>query len=258
MIATFNHTRYMTLRHLRSLARQPLYIAFSLVQPIIYLLLFGALFQKVAELPGFGASSYITFLTPGVVIMSALFGAGWSGMGIVNDLDRGVLDRFLVTPASRVALIAGRLVQVATVTVIQSSIIVGLGLIVGARFAGGPLGVIALIACAVLLAAPFAALSIGMALLARKGESVIGAVNFILLPLTFLSSVFMARGLMPAWMQTIARFNPVNWAVDAARSALASGADWEIVLTRVGLLLALAIVCTWLSMRAFRTYQRSV
>ncbi|MBX5493270.1 MAG: ABC transporter permease, partial [Chloroflexi bacterium] len=157
MIATFNHTVYMALRHLRSLARQPWYIAFSLVQPIIYLLLFGALFQKVAELPGFGADSYITFLTPGVVIMSALFGAGWSGMGIVNDLDRGVLDRFLVTPASRVALIAGRLVQVAVVTVIQSSIIVGLGLIVGARFAGGPLGVIALIACAVLLTLPFGA-----------------------------------------------------------------------------------------------------
>ncbi len=97
-----------------------------------------------------------------------------------------------------------------------------------------------------------------MALLARKGESVIGAVNFILLPLTFLSSVFMARGLMPAWMQTIARFNPVNWAVDAARVALASGADWALVLTRVGLLLALAIVCTWLAMRAFRTYQHSV
>ncbi|MBX6770747.1 MAG: ABC transporter permease [Chloroflexi bacterium] len=258
MIVTFNHTIYMTMRHLRSLARQPWYIAFSLMQPIIYLLLFGALFQKVAELPGFGAGSYITFLTPGVVIMSALFGAGWTGMAIVNDLDRGVLDRFLVTPASRVALIAGRLVQVAVVTVIQSSIIVGLGLIVGARFAGGPLGVIALIVCAVLLGAPFAALSIGMSLLARKEESVIGAVNFVLLPLTFLSSVFMARSLMPAWMQTIARFNPVNWAVDAARSALASDADWGLVLTRIGLLLVLAIVCTWLSMRAFRTYQRSV
>jgi ABC-2 type transport system permease protein len=258
MIATFNHTVYMALRHLRSLARQPWYIAFSLGQPIIYLLLFGALFQKVAELPGFGADSYITFLTPGVVIMSALFGAGWSGMGIVNDLDRGVLDRFLVTPVSRVALIAGRLVQVAVVTVIQSSIIVGLGLILGARFAGGPLGVIALIACAVLLTLPFGALSIGMALLARKEESVIGAVNFLLLPLTFLSSVFMARGLMPAWMQTVARFNPVNWAVDAARAALASEADWGLVFSRVGFLLALAIVCTWLAMRAFRTYQRSV
>jgi ABC-2 type transport system permease protein len=257
-MATFSHTWFMTLRHLRALVRQPWYVAFTLVQPIIYLLLFGGLFSKVADLPGFGAASYITFLTPGVVIMSALFGAGWTGMSIINDLDRGVLDRFLVTPASRVALIVGRLVQVAAVTVIQSLVIVGLGLLVGARFGGGPLGVIALIGCAVLLAAPFAALSVGMALLARKQESVIGAVNFVLLPLTYLSSVFMAQALMPAWIQAIARVNPVNWAVDAGRLALGTGADWGLVATRAGLLLALATACTWLSLRAFRAYQRSV
>ncbi|HEX5415535.1 MAG TPA: ABC transporter permease, partial [Chloroflexota bacterium] len=168
MSTAMTHTWHMTARHLRALIRQPWYVAFTLVQPIIYLLLFGGLFQKVAELPGFGAASYISFITPGVVIMSALFTAGWTGMSIIDDLDRGVLDRFLVTPASRVALIAGRLVQVAAVTVIQSSVILVLGLAVGARFAGGPLGVVALIGCAVLLAAPFAALSVGMALLVRK------------------------------------------------------------------------------------------
>ena len=204
------HTWYLTLRQLRNLSRQPWYIAFTLVQPVIYLLLFGSLFQRVAELPGFEAGSYVTFLTPGIVVMSALFNAGWSGASMIEDLDRGVLDRFLVSPASRVALIAGRLVQLAAVTVIQSVIIVGFGLIVGARFAGGLPGVVVLIACAVLLAAPFGALSNGIALLARRQESVIGAVNFLLMPLTFLSSVFMAPDLMPEWMQGVARFNPAN------------------------------------------------
>lgn len=257
-MTVLTHTYYMTLRHLRALIRQPWYVAFTLVQPIIYLLLFGSLFQNIVELPGFGAASYVTFLTPGVVVMSVLFGAGWTGMGIIEDLDRGVLDRFLVTPASRASLILSILAQQAVVAVIQSLIIIGLGLLVGARFAGGAPGVVALLVCAVLLASPFAALSIAMALMVRKQESVIGAVNFILLPLTFLSSVFMAQTLMPTWMQVIARLNPVNWAAEAGRTALSAGADWSMVLTRAGLLLALAIVCIWIAMRSFRSYQRSV
>ena len=255
---TLAHTWHMTMRHLRNLSRQPWYIAFTLLQPVIYLLLFGSLFRRVTDLPGFDTGSYITFFTPGIVVMSALFGAGWSGMGVIIDLDRGVLDRFLVSPASRVALLAGRLVHQAAVTVIQSAIIVVLGLIVGAQFPNGLLGVVVLIGCAILLAAPFSALSIGIALLARKQESVIGTVNLVQMPLTFLSSVFMAQGLMPEWMQGIAVFNPVNWAVQAGREALAANVDWGLVLSRAEYLLAFAIVCGWLATLSFRAYQRAV
>ncbi|HEX5482854.1 MAG TPA: ABC transporter permease, partial [Terriglobia bacterium] len=216
---TLSHSLYMTVRHFRALMRQPVYIAFTLVQPIIWLVLFGQLFKNIVLLPGFGASAYVDFLTPGVVIMTVLFGAGWSGMGVIRDLDHGVMDRFLVSPASRVALIAGRLIQLATVAVIQSVLIVVLGLIMGARFPGGIAGVILLIICAVLLAVPIGALSCAMALVARKEETVIAASNFILLPLTFLSSVFMAANLMPDWIQAVAHFNPVEWAVVAGRSA---------------------------------------
>ena len=191
-MTTLTHSWYMMARHLRNIMRQPLYIAFTLVQPVIYLLLFGELFKRVVELPGFTAGSYITFLTPGIVVQTVLFTAGWSGMSVIEDLDRGVLDRFLISPASRLSLITGRPIQLAAVAVIQSLIIVGLGLLRGASFPGGLPGVAVLIACAVLLAVPFGALSSAMALLARKGESVVAAVNFVLLPLTFLSSVFIA------------------------------------------------------------------
>jgi ABC-2 type transport system permease protein len=255
---TLAHSFYMTLRHFRNLMRQPLYIAFTLVQPIIWLVLFGQLFKKVVLLPGFGASTYVDFLTPGVVIMTVLFGAGWSGMGIIRDLDLGVMDRFLVSPASRVALIAGRLIQLALIAVIQSVLIVALGMILGARFPGGARGVGLLIVCAVLLAVPIGALSSAMALIARKEETVIAASNFILLPLTFLSSVFMARNLMPGWIQAVARFNPVEWAVIAGRSALSAHISWPLVATRIGFLVALTIVTAGLATRAFRIYQRSV
>lgn len=258
MTTAIAHTWYMTLRHLRHLARQPWYIAFTLVQPVIYLLLFGELFKRVADLPGFDASSYISYLTPGLVIMSALFSAGWTGAGVIDDLDRGVLDRFLVTPVARMALIAGRLTQLAVVIAIQSTIIISLGLIVGARFPGGPLGVAVLVACAILLAAGFGALSCGMALLVRKQESVIAAVNFVLQPLTYISTVFMAPSLIPEWMQVVARVNPVNWAVEAGREVVGASANWDVVLWHTGYLLVFVLACAWFSVRAFRTYQRSV
>ncbi len=253
-----SHTFYMTWRQLRNLARQPWYVAFTLVQPIVYLLLFGSLFQKVVQLPGFGSDSYITFLTPGVVIMTAMFSAGWNGMSMVDDLDRGILDRFLVSPVNRPAIIAGRLVQSSTVIVIQSVIIIFLGWLRGASFPGGIDGIILLIVCAILLAAPFAALSNGMALVMRKEESVIGAVNFILLPLTFLSPVFMARDLMPSWMQSVTSYNPVTWAITAGREVLKPDADLSLVWSRVGYLAVFAVISVVLATRAFRAYQRSI
>jgi ABC-2 type transport system permease protein len=258
MTTIFAHSGFMALRHLRNLMRQPWYIAFTLVQPVIYLLLFGELFKRVVEIPGFGAGSYIVFLTPGIVVMTALFSAGWNGMTIVQDLDRGVMDRFLIAPTSRVALIAGQLIQLAVIVIIQSLIIIGLGLLRGADFPGGAPGVMVLIGASILLAAPFGALSNALALVVHQEESVIAGVNFVLLPLTFLSSVFMAQSLMPAWMQSVARFNPVNWAVQAAREALTAQADWTYVLTRLGWLFALTVACAWIATLAFRAYQRSV
>jgi len=249
---------FMTVRHLRNLFRQPAWIAVSLIQPVVWLLLYGALFRKIVEIPGFGADSYIDFLTPGIVVMTCLFSAGWSGMGLIDDLDRGVVDRFLVSPASRGSLIAGRLIQGAMVGVIQALIIIVLGLLVGATYPGGIAGLTALTVCAVLLGTAIGALSNGVALLSRREETMIAVSNFVLLPLTFLSSVFMAQALMPQWMQDVAQYNPVNWAVQAGRAALAANGDWSIVFSRMGYLAIFTVVCTWLATRAFRVYQRSI
>jgi len=114
------HTLYMTLRHLRELWRQPWFVAVTLIQPVIWLLLFGALFKRVIEIPGFHSHSYIAFLAPGVVVMTAMFNAAWSGMSLIEDINRGVTARFLVSPVRREALIAGRILKEAVVIVIQS------------------------------------------------------------------------------------------------------------------------------------------
>jgi ABC-2 type transport system permease protein len=257
-LATTRQSWYMTLRWIRATLRQPWFLAITLIQPVIWLLLFGALFKKVIEIPGFGGGSYITFLAPGIVVMTALFSSGWNGMGMIKDLEQGVVDRFLVSPAQRLPMIIGPLMQAAISLAIQSLIIVGLALIVGASFPGGALGVLAMIVLAILLGTAMGAFSNGVALLARKEETLIGAVNFIILPATFLSSAFMKQSLAPQWIQDVAKFNPVNWAVEASREALSASPDWGYVLARAGLLAAVAAALLWFAVRAFRSYQRSV
>jgi ABC-2 type transport system permease protein len=251
------HSGQMTLRSLRALARQPWYIAVTLVQPVIWLLLFGALFEKVTAIPGFGADDYIEFLTPGVVVLTALFSAGWSGMGIITDLDRGVMDRFLVSPVRRGALISGRGVYQALLTTVQSLIILGLGWVAGARWER-PAGMLVVLLAALLLAASFAALSDALALVLRREESVIAAVQFVVLPASFASATFMQLDLAPGWIQAVARFNPVDWAVQAGRDALTAGAAWGPVGLRLGALAVLAVVCSAVATRAFGAYTRSI
>ena len=151
MSAALTDSWYMTQRHLLNLFRQPAWIVITLVQPLIYLLLYEPLFKRIVELPGFGAGSYVDFLTPGIVVMTALFSAGWTGMGVIEDIDRGVVDRFLVSPASRGSLISGRLIQLGLVAVIQSAILLGVGYLIGAKYPGGALGILVLVASAILL-----------------------------------------------------------------------------------------------------------
>ena len=251
-------TTYVSGRHLRAFVRQPWYIGMSLVQPVIWLLLFGALFKSVIDIPGFASSAtYLDYLVPGVLVMTALFSCGWSGMSIIEDLDRSIVDRLLVTPVHRSAIIVGLNVYELVSLVIQALIIGGMALLLGARFEGGALGFAVLTLCAMLVGAISASLSDAMALLLRQRESVIGINTLMTLPLTFLSAAFMPLKLAPAWIATVATVNPVNWAVEAGREALGASPDWSFIAPRVALLVGLTILSTAFATRTFRSYQRS-
>ncbi|MEU9168276.1 ABC transporter permease [Streptomyces sp. NPDC048420] len=258
MSTAVSQTWYMTQRQLMVFVRQPAYAIITLVQPVIWLFLFGSLFKEVVELGGFGTTSYLDYLVPGVVVMSALGSNMWAGMGTLEEIQRGTLDRFLTTPVSRAALMNGNVVNNGLVTALQSTVIVLLGLLGGADYPGGLVGVAVLVLASVLLGTVFGALSNALGMLVRERESIIGINTFLLLPLTFLSSAFMAPSQMPSWMRHIADFNPLNWAMVAGRSALSADPDWGVVLGRGGALLGLAVVAVWLSIRTFRSYQRSV
>jgi ABC-2 type transport system permease protein len=253
------HAGFLTARLLRTLSRQPAYFGFLLIQPVIWLLLFGQLFKNIIQIPGFvPTGSYLEFITPGVIVMTALFNSGWSGTVYIEDMNRGVMDRLLASPVRRGSMIAGTLAYQAITTVLQTLVIFAIAYAAGARFPGAGAGIGITLLAAALVAVIIASFSNAVALLVRQQEALIGISQFIVLPLQFLSSGIMDTRLSPGWVRQVARFNPVDWAVVASREALSGSPDWGVVGGRLGLLVAVATALAFLATRAFRTYQRSI
>lgn len=252
------HTWWMIGRQLRNLGREPIWIALILIQPMIWLLLYGQLFKRVVQLPGFGNVSYVTFLAPGIVVMNAFFGGTWSGMAMIQDLDRHVLERFLATPSSRVALVLSQVVRSGLISGIQALVILLVALGLGVRAAAGAPGWLLVIFTSFLVGCAFGGVSHGMALIFRKEATMIAAANFFGLPLLFLSSTLISRTSMPHWMAEVARFNPVEWGVIAARQGVLPGADWGTAAVHLALLAGLTAVTVAFATWAFQAYRRSL
>jgi ABC-2 type transport system permease protein len=251
-------TWHLTGRKLHALVRQPVVIAFGVVQPAIWLFLFGELFRKVIDIPGFSYhSSYLAYLVPGIVAMNAMSNNMWAGMSLIEEIDRGTLNRLLVTPASRLAIMNASVAEQAVSTIAQTLIIVLLALAGGARYPGGVSGIVVVTLAAVLVGVLWGALSNMTGMLLRSREAIIGVYTFFMLPLMFLSSAFMQPGFMPGWMQAIASRNPLNWEVQVGRSALSAAPDWAGIAGRCGGLLALAVLAIAISVTTFRSYARN-
>jgi ABC-2 type transport system permease protein len=247
----------MVVRQARNLMREPIWIALMVIQPLIWLLLYGQLFSRVPTLRG-GAGSYAEFLAPGIICMNAFFGGSWSGMAMIADLDRHVIDRFLAAPASRFAIILSQVVRAGITAMLQALLLLLVGFALGVRVHGGALGWLVVFVASALLAMTFAGLSHGIALLVRREASMIAAANFIGLPLMFLSAILIPTTVMPNWIEGVARFNPVNWGVQAARNAIVAGDDWSATSVYLLLLLAAAAVTSVFATWCFRSYQRSL
>jgi ABC-2 type transport system permease protein len=140
---------------------------------------------------------------------------------------------------------------------VQTAVVVSLAYAAGARFAGGVRGVALMFVAAVLLTLVFSALSNAVALLVRQQEALIGISQLLSLPLSFLSSAMIDTRLAPGWIQTVARYNPMDWAVVVSREALSATPDWGALGPRLGALAGLGLVMGWLATRAFTAYQRS-
>ena len=257
-MSVLRDTWFMTLRQARNLLREPIWIVLLLVQPMVWLVLYGQLFRNVTRLGGFGTGSYITFLAPAIVVMNAFFGATWSGMSMIYDLDHKVVERFLATPASRISLVMSQIVRSALTAAIQAVVILVVSVALGVHIHTGLAGWLTIIVAAILVNSAFAGVSQAIALLTRREATMIAVANFIGLPLLFLSTTMIARPQMPQWMQTVAKFNPVDWGVRAAREVVLPNTAWSTVGWYLLLLFALSAVTAGWATYTFRAYQRSL
>jgi ABC-2 type transport system permease protein len=261
MSTLLTHSAYLSMRSVRALIRQPIFLVITLIQPMIWLLLFGKLFESVVQIPGFGGGSDVSFmeyLTPGVIAMTALFSAMWAGTVYIDDMQRGVMDRLLASPVRRGAMMNGTLVYQSITSIVQTVIVLVVAWLAGARFAGGVTGIVVTLVAACLLTVICAALSNAIALMARQQEALIGISQFLSLPMTFLSSAIMDPALAPHWIQVCARYNPLDWAVVASRETLLGTPDWSMVWPRLAALAALGLVMGMLATRTFSSYQKSI
>jgi ABC-2 type transport system permease protein len=216
-------------RSITKLMRRPIILYFSLIQPAIWLLLFGQMFNRMTSLPGagssFGTSNYMAFFTPGVIVMTMLFGAGQTGLGLIQDMDSGFLDKLLTTPINRFAIILGKLLGDLTRMIFQASLILALAAIAGVNFHAGLLAVFFIIVIGGLFGMSLAGINTMIALKTRNTEATFLIGNFVNLPLMFTSTAMMPKSFLPNWMQTVANLNPITYGIEGMRALITSGFD---------------------------------
>jgi ABC transporter DrrB family efflux protein len=202
-------------RNLRKVIRNTRLIVFSTIQPLMQLILFAYVFGAVANI-GKGLS-YKDFVVPAVLVQTMTFAAMGSGVGIANDLQTGMIDRFRSLPIARSAFLVGRTTSDSLRLGIQALLLVIASLVIGFRFHGGLVGAVGMVAVVVLFGMALTAFSAWVGLWVADPEAVQAAVFIPILPLIFTSSAFAPVSRLPGWMQPLARVNPVTSAIDAAR-----------------------------------------
>lgn len=252
MIRSVRESGILWARQMKKLVRIPLLLFFALAQPLIFLLLFSQVFSNLDRLPGFEYDSYLQFLVPSIVALTALNSAFQSGIGMVTDIEDGMLDKFLIAPIRRSSILLGKLLADASRAVAQGTVIVLVALAMGARFATGVAGVAAMVVLAALFGVAWAGLSNIIALRTRNGELTMIVGILITFPVLFLSTAFMPSILLPDWLDTVATFNPITYIVEALRALVNTGWDWGAIGEALAVTGGLAVVTFTGATLAFR------
>lgn len=247
-----NDTGYLFVRYIKKLIRNPILLFFSLVQPIIFLVLFTQLFERFANIPGFPAESYLIFATPGILLQNAFGSALQSGNSIVSDIDSGYLQKMLVTPVSRYAILLGRLTSDAFRVLIQSTIIMVLAFLLGARPVTGILGVLLMLLTIAFFGLAWSGISLAIGLKTKSSETVFAFGSFLTFPLLFMSTSLTPLEFMPDWIKTVSMFNPISYTVDAVRVLMINGFVWETILSAYFVIGFVALITLGSTLYLFR------
>jgi ABC-2 type transport system permease protein len=250
-----NESLVIFARNLKKLVRIPMMLFFSLFQPMLWLLLFTQIFKKLGQFPQFqqqGYSSYLMFFAPSVLTMTVLTSAFQSGMGMVADLEQGMLDKFLISPIHRSSVLIGKVLADATRMVLQGTLVVVVAVLMGARPKTGVVGVLVMLFTAACFGIVWAGLSNIVALRTKNSEMTMMLGILLTFPLLFMSTAMMPSALLPSWLETVGKFNPVTYVINTARDFMNFGYSWMEFGKAIGVIALVGLFTLTGATRAFK------
>jgi ABC-2 type transport system permease protein/oleandomycin transport system permease protein len=251
--ATFAQTladsQVMAARQLRKVLRRPMYVVYLFIQPVIFVLLFRYVFGGAINT---GRVSYVNFLMPGIIVMTAIFGALTTGLGLTEDMAGGVVDRFRSLPIARSSVLLGRTAADLFTNFLTLIVMLLIGFAVGFRPTEPVYEVVLAFALVLAFAYVFSWISAFVGIKVRNPETA-QSVGFIwVFPLVFASAAFVPINTMPGAVRWFAEINPVTQVVDAARAlTIGSGDALGHTLATLGWLAGLLLLFVPLAVRAF-------
>ncbi len=239
-------------KHMRKFAGNSMEIGGTLGWPVLWVVSFGIGMESMVNPTTLGgASSYLAFITPGIIALTALSGAVNAGMVLLEEKIKGILKEYFVAPIPRMSILLASTASGLVKTLIQSVIILLLAMLLGAQISGGVLGLIGALVFLLLYVMAFVGFSNGMAVRSKS----VGGYHMLLfvlnLPLLFLSSALYPLSTMPGWMRVIAYLNPTTYVVEGLRQTLYSGGELPLWICLLVLTL-FAVLCNWFGLRSFR------
>jgi ABC-2 type transport system ATP-binding protein len=249
MRAAVTDTVVVTGRNLRHFVRQPQLLIFSTIQPIMFVLLFAYVFGGAVKGSLPHGVKYIDFLLPGIFVQSVAFRATQTAVGLSEDLERGVIDRFRSMPMARSAVLIGRTVADLVRNILIIGLMTAVGYLIGFRFQAGLLNALACVAVVSAFGFALSWIFAFVALAVRGAEAAQSAGFVVIFPLVFASSVFVPVTSMPDWLQAFAKVSPVTLTANSARTyALDGGVPGSLGGAAIWIVALLAIfipLCVW-------------
>jgi ABC-2 type transport system permease protein len=247
-VTALNETWVIFRRAMRLSLRNPTWVIIGLSQPILYLVLFGPLLKPLTAQLGTG-NAYRLFV-PGILVQLGIFGALFVGFGLIAEYRAGVIETQRVTPASRSALLMGRVLRDVVVLLTQAIVLTLVALPLGLRAPAG--GVLLGIAVVGLLGAAFSAVSYAVALRLKSEDALAPLLNAVAMPVLLLSGILLPMTLAPGWLRTLSDVNPLKHVVDGVRAFFGGDLGGGTAWWGLGLTAALVVLGFWFGTRTFR------
>lgn len=247
--ATVSDAMVMTRRNLLHYMRVPSLVIFSTITPVMFVVLFGFVFGGAIKIPGL---AYLDYLMPGIFVQTVAFGATQTGIGLAEDQQKGIIDRFRSLPMARSAVLAGRTLSDCLRNLVVVVLMTVVGLLIGFRFHAGLRAVLAGLGLIVLFAFALSFVSAAIGLSLDSVEAAQSAGFVWVFPLTFASSAFVPVLTMPGWLQAFAKVNPVTITVDAVRQLFLGLPSGTRVLQALAWVVAILVVFVPLSVSRYR------